>query len=78
MPLTSDLVLNASKFDPENISEQTNKFNNGLIKIMEDGPLWWEVSPLLPPDVSMIREWITLDTFLGFSRNPEPPSPNRN
>jgi len=43
MPLTSDLQLDASKFQPEAISEQTKKFNDGLVKIMEGGPKWYEV-----------------------------------
>ncbi|WPH00902.1 Hypothetical protein R9X50_00373600 [Acrodontium crateriforme] len=43
MPLTSDLKLDASKFQPEAISEQTKQFNDKLIKIMENGPKWYEV-----------------------------------
>jgi len=43
MPLESDLTLDASKFDPKAISEQTHAFNNKLMKIMEGGPRWWEV-----------------------------------
>lgn len=48
MPLTSDLKLDASKFNPASISEKTQKFNDGLIKIMQGGPLWYEVSPRHP------------------------------
>ncbi|KAK5722553.1 hypothetical protein LTR15_005784 [Elasticomyces elasticus] len=43
MPLTSDLTLDPSKFDPKSISEQTHAFNDKLIKIMEGGPRWWDV-----------------------------------
>ncbi|KAK4983393.1 hypothetical protein LTR50_007260 [Elasticomyces elasticus] len=43
MPLTSDLTLDASKFKPEAISQQTDEFNKKLIKIMEGGPRWYEV-----------------------------------
>lgn len=43
MPLTSDLKLDASKFQPEAISEQTKQFNDKLIKIMQNGPKWYEV-----------------------------------
>lgn len=43
MPLTSDLTLDANKFDPKAITDQTRKFNDGLIKIMEGGPRWWDV-----------------------------------
>jgi len=45
MPLTSDLTLDASKFNPSAITEKTHKFNDQLIKIMEGGPRWWEVGP---------------------------------
>lgn len=44
MPLKSDLSLDASKFKPTAISKQTHDFNDQLIKIMEGGPKWWEVS----------------------------------
>lgn len=43
MPLTSDLKLDASKFKPDAISQQTKDFNAQLIKIMEGGPKWYEV-----------------------------------
>ncbi|KAK5708822.1 hypothetical protein LTR17_020365 [Elasticomyces elasticus] len=43
MPLTSDLTLDPSKFDPKSISEQTHAFNDKLIKIMEGVPRWWDV-----------------------------------
>lgn len=43
MPLTSDLKIDASKFDPKNITKETNDFNDGLIKIMNGVPKWWEV-----------------------------------
>lgn len=37
MPLKSDLTLDVNKFDPKRITEQTHKFNDQLIKIMEGG-----------------------------------------
>ena len=43
MPLTSDLKVDASKFDPKSISKETHTFNDQLIKIMEGGPKWYEV-----------------------------------
>ena len=43
MPLTSDLTLDASKFQANAITQKTNDFNAGLIKVMESGPRWWEV-----------------------------------
>ncbi|KAF2163584.1 hypothetical protein M409DRAFT_26193 [Zasmidium cellare ATCC 36951] len=43
MPLKSDLQLDASKFGEKKISEQTKKFNDGLIKVMNSGPKWYEV-----------------------------------
>lgn len=43
MPLTSDLTLSAAKFRPEAVSDQTKKFNDVLIKIMEGGPRWFDV-----------------------------------
>lgn len=44
MPLKSDLQLDYSRFDPKNISEQTKKFNDGVMKVMSRGPKWYEVS----------------------------------
>lgn len=44
MPLTSDLQINAQKFSPKGISKQTNEFNDGLRKIMDGVPKWWEVT----------------------------------
>ena len=43
MPLTSDLSLSASKFDSKAISSGTKEFNDGLIKIMNGVPRWYEV-----------------------------------
>ncbi|KAF1838991.1 alpha/beta-hydrolase [Decorospora gaudefroyi] len=43
MPLTSDLTINASKFDRNTIDKQTLEFNEKLIKIWADGPRWYEV-----------------------------------
>ena len=43
MPLTSDLKVDASKFDAKAISKETHAFNDQLIKIMEGGPKWYEV-----------------------------------
>ena len=43
MPLSSDLNLSASKFDPSAIPEATAQLNAQLIEIMENGPRWWEV-----------------------------------
>jgi len=40
-PLQSDLTLDATKFDPKAISQQTHDFNDTLIKM--NGPKWWEV-----------------------------------
>jgi hypothetical protein len=43
MPLNSDLQLPASKFDPDQVTDQTAKFNEKLIEIMKGGPKWYEV-----------------------------------
>ena len=43
MPLTSDLKIDASKFNQNAVSEETHAFNDKLIKIMEGGPKWYEV-----------------------------------
>lgn len=44
MSLRSDLTLpSPDKFSPSAISQKTHNFNNGLIKIMEGGPKWYEV-----------------------------------
>lgn len=43
MPLTSDLKIDAGKFDAKSISKETHAFNDQLIQIMEGGPKWYEV-----------------------------------
>ncbi|KUJ12932.1 alpha/beta-hydrolase [Mollisia scopiformis] len=43
MPLTSDLTLNAAKFDPASNSKQTSALNEALIAKLEQGPKWFEV-----------------------------------
>ncbi|PVH70413.1 hypothetical protein DL98DRAFT_661173 [Cadophora sp. DSE1049] len=43
MPLTSDLTLDASKFDPANITSKTTKFNANLQKTFDALPNWWDV-----------------------------------
>ena len=44
MPLESDLKLNGSKFDPNNVTQKTKDFNDGLMKIMNNGPKWYSMS----------------------------------
>jgi hypothetical protein len=43
MPLKSDIIVDAGKFDPANNSEQANKFNEGLIARLSTGKSWHEV-----------------------------------
>jgi hypothetical protein len=43
MPLTSDITLNAGKFDPAAASEQSKRLNDRLIEFVEKGPKWYEV-----------------------------------
>ncbi|KAF4636663.1 hypothetical protein G7Y89_g1430 [Cudoniella acicularis] len=43
MPLKSDIVIDAAKFDPANNSEQSKKVNQGLIERLNLGPQWHEV-----------------------------------
>lgn len=43
MPLKSDIVIEAGKFDPANNSEQANKFNEALIAKLSSGKTWYEV-----------------------------------
>jgi hypothetical protein len=46
MPLKSDVVIDASKFDPANNSEQANKLNQYLLSVGDKGPAWYEVRSL--------------------------------
>lgn len=46
MPLTSDVTVNAAKFDRSTIDEETKAFNDKLIKIWADGPRWYQVMHL--------------------------------
>jgi len=43
MPLQSDVTIDAFKFSPDAISEQTKKLNSHLINILQSGPQWYEV-----------------------------------
>lgn len=44
MALESDITINAAKFEPAAISEQTVKLNQHIIDIFESAPKWYEVS----------------------------------
>ncbi|KAK0666409.1 Alpha/Beta hydrolase protein [Cercophora samala] len=46
MPLTSDFTLDASKFAPENVSEETINVNNFIERATSSGPTWQEVGPV--------------------------------
>ncbi|KAJ5373153.1 Alpha/beta hydrolase fold-3 [Penicillium concentricum] len=50
MPITSDITLNVSKFQPENVTESTKKAAALLENITTTGPRWWEV------DIEKYRE----------------------
>lgn len=43
MPLKSDLTISHEKLSPSAISQQTKDFNDGLMKVMSGGPVWYEV-----------------------------------
>ncbi|KAH8733205.1 Alpha/Beta hydrolase protein [Phaeosphaeriaceae sp. PMI808] len=43
MSLKSDITIDASKFNPQTIDQQTQEINKKLIKTWEDGPRWYEV-----------------------------------
>ena len=44
MPLKSDLSINAEKFHPNAVSNQTQEVNEDLMKMFDKGPKWYEVS----------------------------------
>ncbi|RFU24073.1 hypothetical protein B7463_g12267, partial [Scytalidium lignicola] len=43
MPLTSDITIDVVKFDPASVSDETAKFNQGLIDRFGPAKKWWEV-----------------------------------
>ena len=43
MPITSDLTLDASKFHPSSVGEDTKKINAFLENVTAKGPRWHEV-----------------------------------
>ncbi|KAI0808836.1 acetyl esterase [Xylaria sp. FL0064] len=43
MPLTSDIVIDYSRFDPNNTSEDTKKYSDFLEKATNSVPRWYEV-----------------------------------
>jgi len=44
MPLKSDFWINAAKFHPDAISDQTHQVNEKLMDVFDQGPKWYEVS----------------------------------
>ena len=48
MPLKSDIVIDAAKFQPTTILEQTTKLNQHLIDIFAPAPKWYEVCAARP------------------------------
>jgi hypothetical protein len=46
MPLTSDITLNAGKFNPASNPEQSKQLNIQLIEKLGGGPKWFEVGVL--------------------------------
>jgi acetyl esterase/lipase len=43
MPITSDLILDATKFLPSSVEEETKKMNTFLEDVTVKGPRWHEV-----------------------------------
>lgn len=43
MSMPSDITLDASKFNPENITEPTKKAAEFLESVTSSGPRWWDV-----------------------------------
>ncbi|KAK4202023.1 Alpha/Beta hydrolase protein [Triangularia verruculosa] len=46
MPLTSDIILDASKFAPESVTEETINVNNFIERATSGVPTWQEVGPV--------------------------------
>jgi len=55
MPLKSDLTIDASKFDRKLSDQQTEEFNEKLIKIWADGPRWYQVSIQFSVALSLLK-----------------------
>lgn len=49
MPLQSDVMINAFKFDPRAVSEKSARLNEDLLKIDRSDPYWWDVSIIYLP-----------------------------
>ncbi|CAM1510708.1 Fc.00g010430.m01.CDS01 [Cosmosporella sp. VM-42] len=43
MHLKSDIAVNAARFDPANVSKETEKLNQGLIDLLKQEPAWYDV-----------------------------------
>ncbi|KAI0911967.1 hypothetical protein F4823DRAFT_258390 [Ustulina deusta] len=43
MPLTSDIVINYSRFDPKNAPEVANKYSDFLEQTTDSVPRWYEM-----------------------------------
>jgi len=43
MPLKSDIIIDAGKFDPANNPEQVNKFNEAIVAMFSSAVDWWEL-----------------------------------
>ena len=43
MPLSSDLSINVSRFDPASVPDAQSDLNKQLAEIMRSGPKWYDV-----------------------------------
>lgn len=53
MPLKSDIILDAGKFDPANNPERVNKFNEAIITMFNSAVDWYEVSLRSTPSLTL-------------------------
>lgn len=59
MPLESDININVLKFHPSAVTDETQAFNNELMKKTEGMPKWYDVSLFLKCSLACILSFLS-------------------
>ena len=70
MPIASDLNINAARFHPDSVTEETTKINQRLEMATRKGPQWYEVGAAKYRQMHEKGEtWFPLPTYLPGARD---------
>lgn len=75
MPPTSDIVIDASKFAPSSVTEDTKKLNGLLEKVAGTGPRWYEAGIVKYREMREVGETpLPIPTYLPEAKDASIPS----